>query len=248
MPPALAVVGLRKRFGRGYAIDDVTLQIPAGAAVALLGANGAGKTTFLRLCATLLRPTAGSLSVFGIDASRHGAAARRRLGLLGHDTFLYADLSARENLLFYARLFGLDDPAARVAAMLERLDLVGWSQRPVRTLSRGLMQRCALARALLHSPELLLLDEPFSGLDVHAAGGLHDVLAHAHRAGTTIVMSTHDLAQGLALCTSALVLRAGRVAFHGEVSQTQHAGFIAEYPHLVAAPREAAARAQGLRT
>src|SRR5512139_4057332 len=152
MTPALTLDGLRKRFGRTYAVDGISLEIPAGAAVALLGANGAGKTTFLRLCATLLRPTAGSVMVFGIDAQHQGAAARRRLGVLGHDSFLYADLSAAENLLFYARLFGVADPNRRVAAMLERLDLVGWAQRPVRTLSRGLMQRCALARALLHQP------------------------------------------------------------------------------------------------
>jgi heme exporter protein A len=234
MVPALAVAGLRKRFGRTYAIDDVTLDIPAGAAVALFGANGAGKTTLLRLCSTLLRPTAGSVSVFGKDAGADGAAVRRRIGVLAHDSFLYADLSASENLLFYARLFGLDDPATRVAAMLERLDLVGWSQRPVRTLSRGLAQRCALARALLHQPELLLLDEPFSGLDLHASSGLHDVLAHAHRAGTTIVMSTHDLPQGLALCSTALVMRAGRVAFHGAVAAAEHASFTAEYRQLVA--------------
>jgi heme exporter protein A len=233
MVPALAVAGLRKRFGRTYAIDGVTLEIAPGAAVALFGANGAGKTTLLRLCATLLRPTAGSVSVFGMDASRDGASVRRRIGLLGHDSFLYADLSASENLLFYARLFGLDQPAARAAAMLERLDLVGWSQRPLRTLSRGLAQRCALARALLHQPELLLLDEPFSGLDLHASAGLHDVLAGAHRAGTTIVMSTHDLPQGLALCSSALVMRRGRVAFHGTVAATEHASFTAEYRQLV---------------
>jgi heme exporter protein A len=234
MAPALALEGLRKRFGRTYAVDGITLEIPAGAAVALFGANGAGKTTLLRLCATLLRPTAGSVSVFGIDAQRQGPAARRRLGVLGHDSFLYADLSATENLLFYARLFGLAEPGTRVAAMLERLDLVGWAQRPVRTLSRGLMQRCALARALLHQPELLLLDEPFSGLDVHATSGLQEVLAQAHRDGTTIVMSTHDVGQGLALCSTALVLRAGRIAFHGAVAAAQHASFTAEYRQLVA--------------
>lgn len=233
--PALAVAGLRKRFGRTYAIDDVTIEIPAGAAVALLGANGAGKTTLLRLCSTLLRPTAGSISVFGTDASREGPAVRRRIGVLGHETFLYADLSATENLIFYARLFGIDEPADRVAALLERLDLVGWSQRPVRTLSRGLMQRCALARALLHQPELLLLDEPFSGLDLQATSGLHEVLAQAHRDGTTIVMSTHDLAQGLSLCSSALVMRRGRVAFHGAVAPADHAAFMSEYRQLVSA-------------
>jgi heme exporter protein A len=233
--PALAVAGLRKRFGRTYAIDDVTLEIPAGAAVALLGANGAGKTTLLRLCSTLLRPTAGSISVFGTDASREGPAVRRRIGVLGHETFLYADLSATENLIFYARLFGITDPVTRIAALLERLDLIGWSQRPVRTLSRGLMQRCALARALLHQPELLLLDEPFSGLDLQATSGLHDVLAQARRDGTTIVMSTHDLAQGLSLCSSALVMRGGRVAFHGDVAPADHVAFMSEYRQLVTA-------------
>lgn len=233
MPAALAVAGLRKRFGRTYAVDGVTLEIPAGSAVALFGPNGAGKTTFLRLCSTLLRPTAGSVAIFGVDAGSQGPAVRRRLGVLGHDSFLYPDLSATENLLFYARLFRIDEPLARVRVMLERLDLVGWSQRPVRTLSRGLVQRCALARALLHAPELLLLDEPFSALDLDATSGLHEVLAQAHSEGTTILMSTHDLAQGLALCSSALVLAGGRVTFHGTVAATQHAAFTAEYRQLV---------------
>lgn len=231
--PALAVTGLRKRFGRTYAIDDVTLEIPAGAAVALFGANGAGKTTLLRLCATLLRPTAGSIAILGRDAHRDGAAVRRRIGVLGHDSYLYADLSATENLLFYARLFGIASPDARITSLLEQLDLIGWAQRPVRTLSRGLMQRCALARALLHQPELLLLDEPFSGLDLQATADLHDVLVRAHRDGTTIVMSTHDLQQGLSLCTSALVMRAGRIAFHRAVAPAEHAQFTQEYRQLV---------------
>jgi len=239
MAAAITVGQLSKRFGRTRALEDLNLRIDAGAAVALFGPNGAGKTTFLRICATLLRPTGGSVQLFGIDAVHEGAAIRRRLGFLGHESFLYPDLSPTENLIFYARLFHLRDQVARVDALIQRLDLVGWAHRPVRTLSRGLIQRCSLARALLHEPDLILLDEPFSGLDVHAAAALHDVLAEAHRQGTTIVMSTHSLQRGFDLCSSAVVLVRGQLAWHGSIASVDQDQFVARYHHLTHQPAAA---------
>ena len=215
MPAALETEQVSKRFGLVSAVDDVSCAIHAGDAVLLLGPNGAGKTTLLRLCATLLRPTRGRVRVAGLDAAANGAAARRHLAVLGHESFLYADLTATENLAFYAHLYGLPAPHARVAALIERLGLGGWARRPVRTLSRGLVQRCALARVLLHDPELLLLDEPFTGLDVEARELLCGVLREAHGRGTALLMSTHDLALGLSLCSRALVLAGGRLAWEG---------------------------------
>jgi heme exporter protein A len=241
MPAALEVEHLSKRFGTTLALDDLGWSAERGAAVALFGPNGAGKTTLLRLCATLLRPSHGRVHVLGLDAATDGAAVRRRIAVLGHESWLYPDLSARENLRFYARLFGLDAPQARADALLERLGLAGWSHRPVRVLSRGLLQRAALARTLLHDPEVLFLDEPFTGLDLDARDLLCAVLREAHQRGTTLVMSTHDVGLGLALCSDALVLVRGRVAWHGPVSATDAGAFEARYRSLTHRPEPTAA-------
>ena len=148
MPAALEVEHLSKRFGSTLALNDVTWTVDQGASVVLFGPNGAGKTTLLRLCATLLRPSSGRVAVLGLNAAKDGAAVRRRIAVLGHESWLYPDLSPRENLRFYARLFGVANPMTRVDALIDRLGLVGWSHRPVGALSRGLVQRCALARLL----------------------------------------------------------------------------------------------------
>jgi heme exporter protein A len=229
MPAALEVEHLSKRFGATLALDDLGWTAARGAAVALFGPNGAGKTTLMRLCATLMRPSRGTVRVLGLDAAAQGAAIRRRIAVLGHESWLYPDLSARENLRFYARLFGVAAPAARIDALVERLGLGGWSHRPVRVLSRGLLQRAALARVLLHEPDVLFLDEPFTGLDLDARDVLCDVLRDTHRRGATLLMSTHDVGLGLALCTTALVLAGGRIAWQGPVSAADAASFEARY-------------------
>jgi len=233
MPAALEVAHLSKRFGSTLALDDLGWSVERGAAVALFGPNGAGKTTLLRLCATLLRPSAGRIRVLDLDAATEGPAVRRRIAVLGHESWLYPDLSTRENLRFYARLFGLDAPQARADALLERLGLSGWSHRPVRVLSRGLLQRAALARTLLHEPDVLFLDEPFTGLDLDARDLLCEVLREANRRGATVVMSTHDVALGLAVCSSALVLVRGRLAWQGAVSASEAGVFEARYRALM---------------
>jgi heme exporter protein A len=221
--------GVARQFSGVNAVDGVDLHVAAGEAVALFGPNGAGKTTLLRMIATLLRPTRGSLRLFGHSVTDGGAQARRRIGFLSHHSFLYPDLTPTENLDFYARMFRVATPQTRVRELLEQVGLIGWAHRPVRTLSRGLEQRCGLARALLHEPDLLLMDEPFTGLDVDAAQMLRAVLQRAHARGTTLIMTTHDMAQGFALCRRALVLVRGRLAWTGPIQDDDRASFERTY-------------------
>ena len=202
-----------KTFGRTVVLRDLSLRVGRGETVALFGPNGAGKTTLLRLCATLYEPTRGTLRLFGAEPG--SAAARRRLGLLGHQSFLYPDLSAAENLAFYARLYGLRDAEERARAWLARIDLADTGTRPVRVFSRGMEQRVALARALLHDPDLLLLDEPWSGLDPAAADLLTGLLAELRRDGRTLMIATHDFERGLALADRAAIIHHGRVVWDG---------------------------------
>jgi len=215
--------GVARRFAGITALHGVDLSVHAGEAVALFGPNGAGKTTFLRILATLLRPSAGTVRLFGQAVADGGAAARRRIGLLSHQSFLYPDLTPTQNLEFYARMFGA--PLARVRELLVQVDLLGWAHRPVRTLSRGLEQRCALARALLHEPDLLLLDEPFTGLDVDAAAMLTGMLRAAHARGTAILMTTHDIGRGFAVCSRAAILVRGRMMWNGPIAEAQRDAF-----------------------
>jgi heme exporter protein A len=204
-----------KSFGRAAVLRDVSLRVAAGETIALFGPNGAGKSTLLRVCATLMTPTSGSLRLFGVaDASRD---TRRRIGLVAHQSFLYPDLTARENLSFYAGLYGCADATRLVNEWLARVDLEDASDRPVRTFSRGMEQRLALARALLHDPDLLLLDEPWSGLDAAAADWLAALLGELRSRGRTIVAATHDFARGLGVADRAIILHRGRVAWEGAV-------------------------------
>jgi heme exporter protein A len=206
---------LGKAFGRSAVLRDLTLSVTAGEAVAIFGPNGAGKTTMLRLLAGLTAPTSGSLRLLGADGM--SADVRRRVGLIAHQSFLYPGLTARENLLFYARMYGLDDAGARVEAWLERVALVDVGDRPVRLFSRGMEQRLALARALIHDPELVLLDEPWSGLDAAAADWLGGLLLELRARGRTIVLATHDFERGLAVATRVLIVHRGRIAWDAPV-------------------------------
>ncbi len=228
--------GLTRRFAGLTALHNVDVTVSAGEAVALLGPNGAGKTTFLRILATLLRPSSGALSLFGHPVGDGGARARRRIGFLSHQSFLYPDLTPLENLHFYGRMFRVPALAQRVPALLAQVGLVGWAHRPVRTLSRGLEQRCALARALLHAPELLLLDEPFTGLDVDGAGTLSDILRQTHAAGTTLLMTTHELHRAVEICQRAVILVHGRVVWNAGITALSREGFEHTYATVTHAP------------
>jgi heme ABC exporter ATP-binding subunit CcmA len=202
--------GLEKRFGPVMALRGVDLQVGAGELLAVLGPNGAGKSTLLRLLAGLARPSAGRLRVGPPGGDRR--AARGRVGFVGHATLVYPALSARENLRFAARLYGAVDGEARVARLLAEQELEAIADRPAATLSQGQGRRLAIARALVHDPVLLLLDEPFSGLDRAAAVRLADRLAALRAAQRALVLVTHDLALASRLADQAIVLLGGRVA------------------------------------
>ena len=207
---AIEVKHLSKAFGARKAVDDVSFALPEGSFLSIFGPNGAGKTTLLRVLATLARPTAGEASIAGIDIKENPDDARGRIGLISHQSMLYPDLTAEENLLLYAQLYGVDDPQARVD---ELLDAVGLSHRRldlVRTFSRGMTQRVSIARALVHDPDVVFLDEPYSGLDPHAVD-IFDALIDQVRGDRTLVMVSHDLVKGFSMCTHALVLARGRV-------------------------------------
>src|SRR5215216_204068 len=178
-PPAVALERVGRAYGERVALRDVSFTLPAGATVAVFGANGAGKTTLLRVLAGLLRPHAGRAIVLGAELPRESYRARGRTGLLAHEPLLYRDLTVRENLRFHARLHGVD--AGRVEALCAQVGLAARADDPVRTLSRGMTQRAAICRAVLHTPELLLLDEPFANLDPGGAAAVAPLLTGAAR-------------------------------------------------------------------
>jgi heme exporter protein A len=214
---------LVRRYGEREALSDVSLSLATGQTLVVFGPNGAGKTTLLRVLSTLLRPHSGSVTVLGRRLPRDAWAVRGRVGLLGHEPLLYRELTARENLRFHARLHDLD--SARVEELLAAVALTDRADEPLKSLSRGMVQRAAVARATLHDPELLLLDEPYSNLDP-AAIDLVGPLIGA-QSGRTRVLSSHDPARGLAQADVVLGLRAGRAVLVKAAGEVEH-GEIAE--------------------
>jgi heme exporter protein A len=212
--PAVALKGVGRAYGERVALRDVSFTLPAGATVAVFGANGAGKTTLLRILAGLLRPHAGRASVLGAELPREAYRARGRIGLLAHEPLLYRDLTVRENLRFHARLHRVDP--ARADALCERIGLSARADDPVRTLSRGMTQRAAICRAVLHEPELLLLDEPLASLDPGGAAAVAPLIGR--ECGSARVLISHDADQGLAEADWVLGLRGGRQAIWAPAS------------------------------
>lgn len=208
-PPVVEVAELTRAFGSRMAVGGVTFSLAAGECLALFGPNGAGKTTLLRVLAGLLKPTSGSARVSGI-ALPGGSVARSRVGLISHHTMLYDALSPRENVAFAARLYGIRDPRERVEAALQRMAMLERAETPVRSLSRGMQQRVSIARAMVHSPQLVLADEPYSGLDDSGARALTSLLRELLSAGTSIIIVTHNLPEGLSLATHAAVMHGGK--------------------------------------
>jgi len=216
--PAIELRDVGRRYGERWALAGVSASVPAGATLVVFGPNGAGKSTLLRVLATLLRPQAGEARVLGEPLPDRDWAVRGRVGLLAHDALLYRDLSARENLRFHARLHRV--PERRIDELLDATRLAARAEDPVRTLSRGLLQRVAVCRAVLHDPPLLLLDEPRANLDPAAAELIEPLIGRA--SGRTRVVTSHDPAGGLAEADLALGLRDGRVALLAPAGELDH--------------------------
>ena len=210
-PPAIELRGLTRHFGERTALRDVSVRVAAGSTLAVLGRNGAGKSTLLRILATLLRPHAGELSLFGEPLPRRAWAVRGRVGLLAHEPLLYGELTGRENLVYHSRLHGV--PTERVDEVLDAVGMRRRADDPVRLLSRGMVQRLAVARAVLHRPQLLLLDEPRANLDPAAAELVEPLIGRG--SGCTRVLTSHDPAAALAEADLVLALKDGRPAYVG---------------------------------
>ena len=196
MTAALEVTDLKRSFGHVRALRGVSFTLSPGETLAIFGPNGAGKTTLLRLLAGVLRPDAGVAAVYGRRVGLADPAVRRRIGLISHASLLYHGLTARENLVFYARLYGLENPGAEAARALEQVGLLARAATVAGTMSRGMLQRLTIARALLHQPDIVLLDEPFTGLDPQGAQSLRAQLMALKNAQRAIVLVTHNLEEG----------------------------------------------------
>ena len=215
-PPAIRVRKLTKAFGHLTALRGVDLELAEGEFLTLFGPNGAGKTTLIRILASLARPSSGTVHIRGQDLGKEATAVRRQIGLISHQPLLYGDLTADENLRFFAQLYDLPDAAARINAVLEQVGLVSRRRDPVRTYSRGMVQRLTIARAVLHDPAIMLLDEPYTGLDLQAADMLRGVLKELAASNRTVILTTHNLEQGLEMCDRAAVLNRGRIGWQGQ--------------------------------
>ncbi len=207
----IEVKNLTKRFGVKTVLKGLDFQVQEGEFVALLGPNGAGKTTFLRILSSLSRPSFGKVTISGYKLPDQAAAVRRRLGVVSHQPLLYGDLTAEENLRFFAKMYGLNQPAARITQVLELVGLVSRRRDLVRTFSRGMQQRLAIGRAVLHDPEVMLFDEPHTGLDQDASQMLDGILKEVAARTRTVVMTSHDLARTGDLASRFDVLSRGRV-------------------------------------
>jgi heme exporter protein A len=208
----ISVKKLVKRFGPKTILRGLDFQVQQGEFIALLGPNGAGKTTFLRILASLSKPTIGEVQVAGYRLPDQAAAVRRRLGVVSHQPLLYGDLTAEENLLFYGRMYGLSQTGARIDEVLELVGLSARRKDLVRTFSRGMQQRLAIGRAVLHDPEVMLFDEPHTWLDQDASSMLDKVLSEVAARGRTVVMTSHDLLRAGELASRFDVLSKGVIA------------------------------------
>lgn len=215
---ALEVRNVSKFFGDVTALKRVSLRIEAGESVLLYGANGAGKTTLLRIMAALSRPSEGQVFLKNEDLARHPVSIRSEIGFLSHSTFLYGELTAAENLRFAGALFGLREQEEKVGKALDVFGVRNRAHVPVRELSRGLQQRVALARVILHQPSFVLLDEPFTGLDAESSAGLQAFLRALPGQGKSLVFSTHHFEQGAAIARRLVVLEQGGVRYDGPVN------------------------------
>jgi heme exporter protein A len=229
---AVEVAGVTRMFGRRRAVDTVDLALERGECLALFGPNGAGKTTLLRLIAGLLKPTSGSVRV-GQRTLREDPSARGQIGLISHQSMLYGALTARENVEFAARLYGVGHARSASLAALERMRIADRAEAQVRSLSRGLQQRVSIARAIVHEPTVVLLDEPYTGLDAAGGAALTDMLQSLREAGASLLLVTHNVEEGLAVATHAAVMLNGRIVRRDQAASLNHRDYQAAYRAMV---------------
>jgi heme exporter protein A len=232
---AVVIQNITRRFGHLTALQNINLEIPSGKIFVLFGPNGAGKTTLLRLIATLGKPSSGDIWVHDINVRKDPEAVRKHMGLISHQTLLYDDLTARENLTFYGKMYGLQNLPQRIDEMLRTVDLHHRQNDRVRTFSRGMKQRLAIARSILHQPSLLLLDEPFTGLDTSAQSMLANMITERHTNDQTIFLVTHDLKQGLALGDRFGILSKGRLVHEASTENINESELQAIYTEKIQA-------------
>jgi heme exporter protein A len=225
----IKISGLIKKYGTNAVLRGVDLHVRPGEFVTLVGSNGAGKTTLIRIVATLMKQNDGQVLVGGWSLPDDAENVRRHIGMVSHQALLYGDMTAAENLDFFARLYQLDDRQDRVAQALKMVGLLARQRDPVRSFSRGMLQRLTIARATLHEPDVLLLDEPYTGLDQEATRLLDDLLSRESEKGRTIFMITHDLARGLDLCQRIAILNRGKIAQVVERKAVNPAQFLTLY-------------------
>jgi heme ABC exporter ATP-binding subunit CcmA len=212
-PPAVETQSLSKSFGNFKALRGVDLSVPAGGTLAVFGPNGAGKTTLIKILASIMRPTSGKIMIDGLELADNAEKLRARIGLVAHQSYLYGNLSAEENLDFYARMYGVTDRPKRISAVLELVGLAPRRHDRFSTFSRGMQQRMALARALLHKPSVLLLDEPETGLDQQGLDALWGIIRREEAGRRTIVFTSHNFERALGVCDSVVIMERGRIAF-----------------------------------
>ncbi len=229
---ALEVRELSRTFGARKALDQVSFELPKGAFLSIFGPNGAGKTTMLKVLSTLTVASKGEARVLGLNVVEDAVELRERIGFISHNPLLYPDLSAEENLEFFAELYCLENPKDRVRELLTAVELDHRRLDLVRTFSRGMIQRLSIARSLLHEPEVIFLDEPYSGLDPHAMDILDGLIASI-RDQHTFVMVSHDLAKGLELCSHALILAKGKIVLFQDKEFIDEDEFAATYRSTV---------------
>lgn len=232
--PVVATENLTRTFGSRRAVDGVSISIGSGEVLALFGPNGAGKTTLLRMVGGILKPSAGRASVGGVKLPG-GHDVRRRIGIISHHSLLYDALTARENVEFAARLYGVKDPRAKAEASLDAIQILDRAETPVRALSRGMRQRVSVARAIVHDPDVVLADEPFTGLDIVGSKALSSLLTNLRNRGAALIVVTHNVDEGLSLSTTAAIMSAGRIVRMEPRSGIEPSSFAKQYQELVEA-------------
>ncbi|MBI4649706.1 heme ABC exporter ATP-binding protein CcmA [Candidatus Desantisbacteria bacterium] len=229
----IQIENLTKNFGNKKVLKGISLNLKKGETLGLFGPNGAGKTTLLKILSTLSKPTSGTVKIAGFTPHEHEEELRRSIGIISHDSFIYNNLTAWENLLFYSKLYDVQDPIVRAERVLTEVGLFERKNDLARTFSRGMQQRLTIARALLHNPEIIFLDEPYTGLDQHATQLLSDLLKRLYEEKRTIILITHDLSIGYKVSNILSILVNGQIVFLEKCRNIKEDDFIKIYHEKV---------------